>query len=41
MSAPNQQKQQSGSASVTPFAVAKAAPAATGCCSGRYVATCA
>jgi len=31
--APNQQKQQSGSASVTPFAGAKAAPGATGCCS--------
>jgi len=31
----NQQKQQTGSASVTPFAKEKAAPAATGCCSRR------
>jgi hypothetical protein len=30
-------KQQSGSASVTPFAGAKIAPAAIGCCFGRYV----
>ena len=34
---PNKQKQQTGSAPVTPFARAKVAPAATGCCFGRYV----